>query len=164
MLQVFRANKVLLIFPLLFCVLVVSSFLQHHVSSTFERGDRNVVLVTGGAGYIGTHTIVQLLSKNGSKRVICVDNFANSSPRALVRLKKVLGENVERFLFVKADLTNWREMHTLFLTYGHVIESCIHFGGLKVVTDSIDKVEQKEKVFVAVFHIFFFFFFFIKAS
>jgi hypothetical protein len=144
--QVFRANRALLLFPALFLLLVLSSFAQHVASSGFESGPRNVVLVTGGAGFLGTHSIAALLQRDTSRRVLAVDNFVNSSPRAVARLQQLLDpEQRARFKFVKVDLTSWREMHVIFLTYGHVIESCIHFGGLKAVTDSIEHVSDGKR-------------------
>ena len=90
------------------------------------------VLVTGGAGYIGSHTVIELLE--GNKDVIIVDNFSNSNPAALDRLKKISGKE---FKFYEIDITNENEMDKVFEV--NDIESVIHFAAYKAVGESVAK-------------------------
>lgn len=92
-----------------------------------------VVLVTGGAGYIGSHTIVQLLKQSYS--VVCVDNYSNSSPDVLDRIREIVGPNLSSFLFqVTADLKD-SDIDSIFTE--HSISCVIHFAGLKAVGESV---------------------------
>jgi len=88
------------------------------------------VLVTGGAGFIGSHTVVELLEAN--YEVIIVDNLSNSSEVSLDRLKKITGK---QFLFFKMDLRDTAALDKLFSKYN--IASVIHFAGLKAVGESV---------------------------
>ncbi|MGE7636520.1 UDP-glucose 4-epimerase GalE [Peribacillus frigoritolerans] len=88
------------------------------------------VLVTGGAGYIGTHTCVELL--NAGYEIVIVDNFSNSKPEALKRIKEITGKD---FKFYSIDLLNREELEKVFLE--NEIESVIHFAGLKAVGESV---------------------------
>lgn len=90
------------------------------------------ILVTGGAGYIGTHTCVELL--NAGKDIVIVDNFVNSKPEALNRVKKITGKE---FKFYEVDLLNKRDLEKVFSE--NKIESAIHFAGLKAVGESVQK-------------------------
>ncbi len=134
--MVFRKNPLLLVFPAAFCLLVLISFIQSRWNNTFVAGARDVVLVTGGAGFIGSHTIVQLLESG--RRVICVDNLVNSSPKSLQRVRKIVGSaKATNLLFIRADATSTREMGAVFHSHGHVISHVIHFCGLKAVFESM---------------------------
>ncbi len=88
------------------------------------------ILVTGGAGYIGTHTLVEL-SAAGYKSVI-LDNLSNSSPLALERVKKITGDD---YKFYKADISDRAIYKKIFEE--NDIEACIHFAGLKSVSESV---------------------------
>lgn len=88
------------------------------------------VLVTGGAGYIGSHTVLELV--NSGIEVIVVDNLSNSSEKALKRIKKITGKKI---VFYKEDLLNTDKLDKIFKT--HSIESVIHFAGLKAVGESV---------------------------
>lgn len=88
------------------------------------------VLVTGGAGYIGSHTCVELLESG--KEVVVVDNFCNSKPEALNRIKKITGKN---FKFYEADLLDREAVKKIFDE--NDIDSVIHFAGLKAVGESV---------------------------
>lgn len=90
------------------------------------------ILVTGGAGYIGSHTCVELL--NAGYDVVVVDNLCNSSERALERVEKITGRPVK---FYKADLLDQMALRDVFDQES--IESVIHFAGLKAVGESVHK-------------------------
>jgi FlaA1/EpsC-like NDP-sugar epimerase len=149
-LMVFQKNPLLLVFPAAFVLLVLISYIQSRVNSTFTAGERDIVLVTGGAGFIGSHTIVQLLESG--RRVICVDNFVNSSPKSLGRVRKIVGSpKAGNLLFVKADVTSAREMAAVFHAHGHVVSHVIHFCGLKAVFESISQpLEVRSSFFLFV--------------
>lgn len=90
------------------------------------------ILVTGGAGYIGTHTVVELL-KAGSE-VIVLDNLSNSSIEALNRVERITGKSVT---FYQGDILNKALLQKVFSD--HAIDSVIHFAGLKAVGESVAK-------------------------
>ncbi|PKG78118.1 UDP-glucose 4-epimerase GalE [Shewanella sp. Actino-trap-3] len=90
------------------------------------------ILVTGGAGYIGTHTVVELL--NAGQEVIIVDNLSNSSVEALARVHTITGKDVT---FYQGDILNKALLQKVFAD--HSIESVIHFAGLKAVGESVKK-------------------------
>jgi len=88
------------------------------------------ILVTGGAGYIGSHTLVELL--NNGHEVIVIDNLSNSSRESLNRVEKITGKSVE---FHEADVCDVRALDAVFST--HNIDAVIHFAGLKAVGESV---------------------------
>lgn len=88
------------------------------------------ILVTGGAGYIGTHTCVEL--QEVGHQVIVVDNFSNSLPAALERVEKITKKSL---LVYEADINNSEKMCSIFRA--HRIEAVIHFAGLKAVGESV---------------------------
>lgn len=88
------------------------------------------VLVTGGAGYIGSHTCLELLSAGHD--VVVVDNLVNSQAEALVRVEELAGRSLT---FAKADVQDRRALAALFAA--HDIEAVIHFAGLKAVGESV---------------------------
>ena len=90
------------------------------------------ILVTGGAGYIGSHTVVEL--QNAGYDVVVVDNLCNSSEKALDRVSKITGKPVK---FYKADILDRDAMNEVFGK--EEIDSCIHFAGLKAVGESVAK-------------------------
>ena len=91
-----------------------------------------MVLVTGGAGYIGSHTCVEL-SEAGYDFVV-YDNLSNSSQEALKRVEKIIGKAIS---FVKGDIRDRQKLLETFDTYN--IDSVIHFAGLKAVGESVEK-------------------------
>lgn len=90
------------------------------------------ILVTGGAGYIGTHTVVEL--QNAGYDVVVVDNLSNSSEKALKRVEKITGKEV---LFYQADVLDRNALNEIFEK--EKIFACIHFAGLKAVGESVVK-------------------------
>ena len=91
------------------------------------------VLGCGGAGYIGSHTCVELIQ--AGYEVIVADNFINSSPEAIRRVERIVGRPVP---LVKADLCNEAQVEPIFSQHPE-IEAVIHFAGLKAVGESVQK-------------------------
>lgn len=87
------------------------------------------LLITGGTGYIGSHTVVELLSAD--QEVVIVDNLSNSSIKVLQRIEQITGKTP---VFVESDICDRVAMDVLFSTYN--IDSVIHFAGLKAVGES----------------------------
>jgi UDP-glucose 4-epimerase len=90
------------------------------------------VLVTGGCGYIGSHTVLQMLEQNFT--VIVLDNFANSSAVSLERVSELTGKSAT---LVKGDIRDTEILDEIFTK--HNIDSVIHFAGLKAVGESVEK-------------------------
>jgi len=90
------------------------------------------VLVTGGAGYIGSHTCVELLDEG--YEVVVVDNLSNSSEKALLKVEEITGR---KLTFYKADILNKDALRSIFSR--EKIDSVIHFAGLKAVGESVSK-------------------------
>ena len=90
------------------------------------------ILVTGGAGYIGSHTVVELQSAGYD--VVVVDNLSNSSEKSLKRVEAITGKPVT---FYKADILDREALNKIFEK--EKIDSCIHFAGLKAVGESVQK-------------------------
>jgi UDP-glucose 4-epimerase len=90
------------------------------------------ILVTGGAGYIGSHTVVELL--DAGHDVVVVDNLSNSKEEALRRVEELAGKSIS---FYKIDLLNETGLHAVFSE--HKVDAVIHFAGLKAVGESVEK-------------------------
>ncbi len=90
------------------------------------------VLVTGGAGYIGSHTTVELL--NAGHTVVCIDNFMNSKYESIVRVEKITGKKVK---FYEGDIRDRKILDKIFTE--NKIDSVINFAGLKAVGESVAK-------------------------
>lgn len=90
------------------------------------------ILVTGGAGYIGSHTVVELLGSGHT--VVVVDNLANSSLESIKRAEEITGKNV---IFYKLDIRDKSALKNVFST--NTIDAVIHFAGLKAVGESTKK-------------------------
>lgn len=94
------------------------------------------VLVTGGAGFIGSHTVVQLLE--GGYQVVIVDDLSNSSAVAVDRVKTIVGDEAAKNLtFYEANVLDRNAMNKIFDT--HQIDRVIHFAGFKAVGESVSK-------------------------
>ena len=90
------------------------------------------VLVTGGSGYIGSHTVLALLQSG--KDVIVIDNFSNSSPESLKRVSNICGKSP---LVVEGDITDGKKLGKIFAEHAD-ITSVIHFAALKAVGESTE--------------------------
>lgn len=90
------------------------------------------ILVTGGAGYIGSHTCVELLNNNHT--VVVADNLCNSKAESIDKIKQITNKEV---VFYKIDVTDEAALEIIFLT--HKIDGVIHFAGLKAVGESVEK-------------------------
>ena len=90
------------------------------------------ILVTGGTGYIGSHTCVQLLERGDE--VVIVDNLSNSKEIVVSSIEKITGK---RPVFYRADILDREALESIFST--HDIEAVIHFAGLKAVGESVSK-------------------------
>ncbi|OUO76600.1 UDP-glucose 4-epimerase GalE [Blautia sp. An249] len=90
------------------------------------------ILVTGGAGYIGSHTCVELL--NAGYEVVIVDNLYNASPKAVERVQQITGKSV---VFYEADIRDKEAMGNIFDQ--EKVDAVIHFAGLKAVGESVAK-------------------------
>ena len=89
------------------------------------------ILVTGGAGYIGSHTVVELLQSG--YEVVVFDNLSNSSPESLRRVSVITGKYIE---FVQGDIRDRDQLKHLFST--NCFDAVLHFAGLKAVGESVD--------------------------
>ena len=90
------------------------------------------ILVTGGAGFIGSHTCVELI--NAGYEIVVIDNFYNSKSESLNRIKKITGKD---FKFYEADIRDKDALDKVFKE--NTIDAVIHFAGLKAVGESIQK-------------------------
>lgn len=90
------------------------------------------ILVTGGAGYIGSHTCIELV--NAGYEVVVVDNLCNASAKALKRVEKIVGKEIK---FYEADIRDAEAMKKVFAQEN--IDAVIHFAGLKAVGESVAK-------------------------
>jgi UDP-glucose 4-epimerase len=90
-----------------------------------------MILVTGGAGYIGTHTCIELLQSDF--KVIVVDNLSNSNPQALQRVEEIANKPIT---FIEGDVRDRKLLDQIFEQYP--IEAVIHFAGLKAVGESVE--------------------------
>ena len=90
------------------------------------------ILVTGGAGFIGSHTAVELL--NTGKDIVIIDNFANSKPTALDSIKKITGKD---FKFYEIDYLDRENLEKVFEE--NKIEAVLNFAGYKAVGESVKK-------------------------
>lgn len=90
------------------------------------------IFVTGGAGYIGSHTVIELIEAGHT--VVVADNLSNSSKESLLRVEKVTGSEIP---FYEIDISNKKALEDIFST--HSFDAAIHFAGLKSVGESVSK-------------------------
>lgn len=90
------------------------------------------ILVTGGAGYIGSHTCIALIEAGYS--VVVVDNLSNSKRESIGIIKRITNQDIS---FYEIDVTNKQAVEKIFLN--HKIHGVIHFAGLKAVSESVEK-------------------------
>ncbi len=90
------------------------------------------VLLTGGAGYIGTHTVIEMTEAGHD--VVVVDNFSNSSPKAMARVEQILGKRIPLY---EADVADAAAMDRIFSE--HAVDAVVHFAGFKAVGESVQK-------------------------
>ncbi len=95
----------------------------------------STILVTGGAGYIGSHTCVELLEAGYD--VVVVDNLSNSSCESLNRVEKITGKSLK---FHEADIRDEKALDNIFGSY--TVDAVIHFAGLKAVGESVSKPQE----------------------
>ncbi len=92
------------------------------------------LLITGGTGYIGSHTVVELQALANNQDIVIVDNLSNSSTKVLDRIKRITDKTVT---FIKADVCDYQAMNSVFTQYN--IDAVIHFAGHKAVGESSEK-------------------------
>ena len=90
------------------------------------------ILVTGGTGYIGSHTVVELVQEGHS--VVVVDNLVNSSEEALRRVAQIVGQSIP---FVNVNLCDPEQVEAFFASQTKPFDCCMHFAGLKAVGESV---------------------------
>ena len=90
------------------------------------------ILVTGGAGYIGSHTVIQLIE--AGYEVIVFDNFCNASKESVKRVEHLVGQSIT---LIEGDIRHKEDLESVFKT--HDIDAVIHFAGLKAVGESVEQ-------------------------
>lgn len=123
--------------------LIILGVLSQYATSSFALaanvGNQRTVLVTGGAGYIGSHTCLELLNTPGHQyKVVVVDNLDNSSEESLKRVVVLAGCNKDRLQFRNCDIRDKAGLKKVLDEFPE-IDSCIHFAGLKAVGESVAK-------------------------
>lgn len=93
------------------------------------------ILVTGGAGYIGSHTCIELI--NGGFDIVVVDNLCNSSKESILRVEKITGATIP---FYELDIQNNKGLKKIFES--HDIKAVLHFAGLKSVSESVSNPDK----------------------
>jgi UDP-glucose 4-epimerase len=123
--------------PTLLLLVVLSCYAGSIVA--LASSPQRTVLVTGGAGYIGSHTCLELLQAPGDiYRVVVVDNLDNSSEESLKRVQALTGTGKDRLIFRNCDIRDKRGLSDILQEFPD-ISSCIHFAGLKAVGESVAK-------------------------
>ena len=98
-----------------------------------EQNPTSYILVTGGLGFIGSHTVIQLLENN--YHVLIVDNLSNSDQTVLEKIHQIVGEKRKALMFFQTDIGKEESMEAIFKNFP--IESVIHFAAYKAVAESI---------------------------
>ena len=123
--------------PTLFALAILSWLATSIFALASNVGPQRTVLVTGGAGYIGSHTCFELLSSPGDQyKVVVVDNLDNSSEESLKRVVELVGCSNERLQFRNCDIRDKSGLKDILDEFPE-IDSCIHFAGLKAVGESV---------------------------
>ena len=94
-----------------------------------------MIFVTGGAGYIGSHTVLELIKQGYD--VVIADNYSNSKPEAIKRVRELAGKNIP---FYETDIRDSKQLDRIFTE--HKISCVIHFAGAKAVGESVSKPIQ----------------------
>lgn len=105
------------------------------LDSRLEARIRMKILITGGAGYIGSHTIIDIL-ENTDHEVVSVDNFSNSDPASYDRIKEITGKSVKWY---DIDLTDYERLKKELFEVESDFDGIIHFAALKAVGESVEK-------------------------
>ena len=105
-----------------------------------ERNKKNTILVTGGAGYIGSHTIIELLETTGFN-IVSIDNYSNSNEETYDRIKQITGKDVKHY---NVDLCNYEETLKIFEIETSII-GIIHFAAFKSVSESVENPHKYYK-------------------
>ena len=92
------------------------------------------ILVTGGAGYIGSHTIIDIL-ENTDHDVVSIDNYSNSSAETFDRIEEITGKRVRNY---DLDLINYEGLKSEFFEQEGKVDGIIHFAALKAVGESVE--------------------------
>lgn len=102
--------------------------------------NNKTLLVTGGTGFIGSHTIVEVLNQHlGFNKIVIIDNLCNSNTVVLQRIEQITGKTLgKEFFFESVDIRQRKELNDVFVKYAP-IHSVIHFAGLKAVGESVSK-------------------------
>ncbi|KAI8338384.1 hypothetical protein BC941DRAFT_422728 [Chlamydoabsidia padenii] len=103
--------------------------LTSHLQQTINEQQKRYVLVTGGAGYIGSHTVLELL--NAGYSIVVMDNLVNSNLEALIRVEHLTGKPID---FVNGDVTNEQDLDKLFAQYD--FWAVVHLAAIKAVGES----------------------------
>lgn len=90
------------------------------------------ILITGGSGYIGSHTLIEL--HDAGYDFLVYDNLSNSSKESIRRVEKIINKNI---IFQEGDIRDIKKLEEIFSKYS--IDSVIHFAGLKAVGESVVK-------------------------
>lgn len=130
---------------LIFSVLLLTSWATgtktHFVATNTPLIRQRTVLVTGGAGYIGSHTCLELL-QGSTDKVVVLDNFENSSPESLRRVRELLKDDADspqdRLIVRKCDIRDTARLRQILNEFRD-ISSCIHFAGKKAVGESVSQ-------------------------
>jgi UDP-glucose 4-epimerase len=104
--------------------------LKEKIISQINNNINTKILLTGGAGYIGTHTCIELLNQN--YKIVVYDNLSNSSKEAIKRVEKITGKSIE---FIEGDIRDEENLSKSLVG----CEAVIHFAGLKAVGESVTK-------------------------
>ena len=109
--------------------------------SEAAAASQSSLLVTGGTGYIGSHTVVELLQTDGFcgfSKIVIVDNLYNSSKVCLERIQQITGKCDDMVVFEQVDICDEPALDDVFARHGP-FKSVIHFAGLKAVGESVRK-------------------------